>query len=118
MSFLGISERTIRQIKQEGNTNSGIWRTPGKKRKCNAFASISANDWQKCADHVKKLEAEHRQQDRLLDNLEPFVFRVESDDDSEDEMFDYEVREVEEASQSDEEYEGIEFLDSDVSFSE
>lgn len=38
--FLGISERTIRQIKHEGNTNSGVWRTPGKSH---------IDDFDKCA---------------------------------------------------------------------
>ncbi|XP_073951822.1 uncharacterized protein [Choristoneura fumiferana] len=47
-----------------------------------AFASVSPDDWHKCAEHVKKLESEHRQQDGLLDDLIPFVINVQSDDDT------------------------------------
>lgn len=94
-----------------------------------AFESISADDWRKCAEHVKKLEEEHRQQDRLLDDMEPFIINVQSDDDS-DEMEDneaveysdeeFETEEYDTGALEDEgegdEYEGVEFLD--VSFSD
>ncbi|CAB3242262.1 unnamed protein product [Arctia plantaginis] len=35
-SMTGVSERTLRVIKNEGQNNQGIWRTPGKQRAARA----------------------------------------------------------------------------------